>query len=797
MIQSPVRHFRGLFRSLHTLLDPRSLQVAGCRSRGRLRPFRPCLEALEQRTVLATLTVGPNVNISKAAGNNAESTISINPTNPLNLFEDDTFSTVGHFSVNGGTTWLKSNMAGIPATVGDVQSAWDKFGNLFLVELTANVPNQTVILALSTDGGASFRSLGNPLPTDTNVGFDQPSIAVGPGATPTTGSVWISTTDGLNNLVAVGAPVLGLGSLGAFGAPEVAPGPGGDFGSVAVGSNGQVLVTYQDNGSGEGPDSIKVNLDPDGLGPAGFNPVVIATPTNVGGFTHLPAQPSRGIDAEANLAWDRSGGPHNGRVYLVYTDRPSTSSADTDIFVRFSDNNGTTWSNRVRVNDDPLNNGKSQLQPALAVDQTTGNLAVTWYDTRNSGATNDTTQVFGAVSFDGGVTFTANVQISAGTSNASVADPGFELGDYDLMDFSNGVFYRTWADNSNSTGDNPDGTTALDIYTAKVTVPSGTTNPPSVTLPANQTTAEGAAQAFNLGSFTDSLSGPWTGTVNWGDGSTSPLSIAGPGSLGTQMHPYTEEGTFTLTVTVTNVSNGQSGPGTSQVTVSDPAVVPGSPFLFVAVHGVPLNNQNVTTFTDPGGPELNPNISAHYLAIIVWGDQTSPVLGTISFSNGTFTVTGSHTYATNGVFIVITVLVNEGAPFAFGVSLAVVVGTAGPASVPQGQTDAPNGISIAMADATPASTAAPGTATALVDAGANTLLFGGAGGSGRPAFTPIIEQARTVGAMPLVQTAPQAMYLGWLLPDNLHRDPFSPLVRRKPYESRDEQGVIPVTISLD
>ena len=45
------------------------------------------------------ITVGPNVNITRAAGNQAESTISVNPANPLQLFESDTVSGVGHFAV--------------------------------------------------------------------------------------------------------------------------------------------------------------------------------------------------------------------------------------------------------------------------------------------------------------------------------------------------------------------------------------------------------------------------------------------------------------------------------------------------------------------------------------------------------------------------------------------------------------------------------------------------------------------------------------------------------------------------
>jgi hypothetical protein len=411
--------------------------------------------------------VGPNVNVNPLLGNQAESTISVNPTNPMNLFASDTLSNVGRYSTNRGLTWSTSNTSALGASIGDVQTAWDRFGNLYITRLNTTfgpggLPG--VIFERSSDGSATFTDLR------TFAGFgDQPSIAVGAN------SVWVSFANDSNQIVAAGAPVTGLGVVGAFSALQVAPGTGGagnfgDFGDIAVGPSGQVAVVYQNNFSGNGPDTIRFNLDPDGLGPMGFGAQSIVTTTNVGGFTPIPAQPNRTIDAEGNLAWDVSGGPHNGRLYLVYTDRSSTASADTDIFVRFSDNNGTTWSSPVRVNDDTVGNGKSQFLPAIAVDQSTGNVAVTWYDTRNSSASNNTTQVFGAVSIDGGATFSPNVQISAGTSNASAVDSPFDYGDYDKMTFANGMFWRTWADNSNSTGDNPNGTSALDIYTAKVTV---------------------------------------------------------------------------------------------------------------------------------------------------------------------------------------------------------------------------------------------------------------------------------------------------------------------------------------
>jgi hypothetical protein len=451
-----------LFSSSRRTQRPASSRL-GCRPRS----FRPAVELLEARVVPSWATVGPSSNITRATSNQAESTIAINPTNPLNVWECDTISNVGRYSLNGGATWQNSNMSTIPASVGDVQAAWDQFGNLFFTRINSS---GTIEVARSSDGGATFR---DPRTIANSSGGDQPSIAVGPsGVAGVAGSVWVSFTNGSGRLVAAGAPVNGFDSVSAFQTPEVAPGPGGDFGGIAIGPGGQVMVTYQSASSGAGPDTIKINLDPDGLGPQTFQSMIVATSTNVGGFASIPAQPNREIDAEANLAWDRSGGPHNGRVYLEYVDRANTSTADTDVFVRYSDNNGTTWSSRARVNDDPVGNGKSQFNPAIAVDQTTGNVAITWYDTRNSGAANNTTQMFGSASFDGGVTWCPNIQISAGTSQGSVpADQGFDYGDYDTMDFNNGVFYRSWADNSNSTLDNPNGTLhGTNIYTAKVAV---------------------------------------------------------------------------------------------------------------------------------------------------------------------------------------------------------------------------------------------------------------------------------------------------------------------------------------
>ena len=199
--------------------------------------------------------------------------------------------------------------------------------------------------------------------------------------------------------------------------------------------------------------------------------------TNVGSFDPITPQPNRTIDAEMNLAWDNSTGPHKGRVYLVYLDEvnasgvPTDETNNTDVFLRYSDDNGTTWSKAVKVNDNPDSDMTAQFQPAIAVDQTTGNVAIAWLDCRNDPA-NKMTEVYATVSTDGGVTWDKNVKLSGGQS---VAPPGgFDFGDYNKMTFDKGVFYYSWADNSNSTGDNPAGVGgATDVYTVPVTVSGG------------------------------------------------------------------------------------------------------------------------------------------------------------------------------------------------------------------------------------------------------------------------------------------------------------------------------------
>lgn len=204
---------------------------------------------------------------------------------------------------------------------------------------------------------------------------------------------------------------------------------------------------------------------------------------NVGGFDFITPQPNRSVDSEAGLAWDNNpASAHFRRVYLVYTDETPAESNNTDIYLRYSDNNGQTWSAAVKVNDDVGTN--AQFMPRIAIDPTTGNIAISWHDCRNDlgtggagdrdGKRNNDAQFYATSSSDGGLTFSANVKVSAGTSSAIVAQNGIDYGDYTGLAFYNGNFFPIWADNSNSTGNNPNTTNRFDIYTARVSLGANT-----------------------------------------------------------------------------------------------------------------------------------------------------------------------------------------------------------------------------------------------------------------------------------------------------------------------------------
>jgi hypothetical protein len=433
--------------------------------------------------------IGPNVNVSREHLNESETQIAVNPANPLNLFAvsnhdyehltppEGEKGVLGRYSTDGGRTWQVPDPPvgrfGPPASL-DPGVVFDKFGNLFVSYKTAE-PGEFFAVVISTDGGqhlTDFRRIG-----DEGVDFD--NLAVGPagrdGGQGGNQALWVSYASGPNVRV-VHAELRGLGEVGPFSPPTTVERPAGvksaNFGNIAVGPHGQVAVTFMDSSKPrQGPGDIYVAVDPDGVGPRGFGTAQRVTSSNWGWSVPVPsAYNYRQTSAVPFLAYDNSSGPFIGRLYLSYLDSPEVWSPHSYVNLRYLDDGATSWSPPVRVSTGAGNLGTA-FMPSISVDPTSGLVGATWYDSDAVGG--NLANLFAAFSDTGGQTFSQSVRLSEKSSRADRSNPTDSnthqgYGDYVRNAFYDRVFYASWADNSNSTRDNPDGETYLDLYTVRV-----------------------------------------------------------------------------------------------------------------------------------------------------------------------------------------------------------------------------------------------------------------------------------------------------------------------------------------
>jgi hypothetical protein len=147
----------------------------------------------------------------------------------------------------------------------------------------------------------------------------------------------------------------------------------------------------------------------------------------------------------------------------------------------------------------------------------------------------------------------------------------------------------------------------------------------------------------------DQSEGPFTATINWGDNTpttTGAVVLGGDGIVTvTGTHTYADENNYAAQVTLKESSGDVESVATGQVTVADSDTLLLTADNISGQPGIAFNNVQVATFTDTYAA----NVAGDFVAQIDWGDgQTTS--GTVSGSNGSFTVNGSHTYTTGGQY---------------------------------------------------------------------------------------------------------------------------------------------------
>ena len=134
----------------------------------------------------------------------------------------------------------------------------------------------------------------------------------------------------------------------------------------------------------------------------------------------------------------------------------------------------------------------------------------------------------------------------------------------------------------------------------------------------------------------------FSASITWGDGNTTSGVVSGGiGSFTvTGGHTYADEGSNTAVVTITRTADNAQIMPSGTVAVADAALTGSSAASVTATEGASAQLTNAT-FTD-----ANPgNNSGNFTATINWGDGTPTTIGTVSYSNGVYSVAGSHTYA--------------------------------------------------------------------------------------------------------------------------------------------------------
>ncbi|HPS64305.1 MAG TPA: T9SS type A sorting domain-containing protein [Ignavibacteria bacterium] len=408
-------------------------------------------------TKFGILSVYSNQNIFPSSVNQSTISSVIQRNNPQVIFLGaNTDLGVGYYySVNGGSQWFGADY--LPSSLvysTNPSVAINSLGNFYY-----NYFDTYLVVDKSLNQGANW--LGRVILPASN-GFDGNSLAVDPLASSAyNGRVYNAytrwsppypvvvsySTDGGNNFlpeVQVSSPSANHINQGA---------------KIQTGPNGEIYCVWAEVNLLNNNIEDKIGFSKSLNGGAGWTTPV--NPLTISGIRGTLLSSNIRVNSFPSLAVDCSGGARNGYIYLAWAQKGlSPAGSDADICFAYSSDGGSTFSAPVRVNTDALNNGSQQFMPAITCDQTTGDIEIVFYDTRDF-SSQDSCNTYLALSNNGGANW-INVNISdAPQSPKPLA--GYAEGyysDYISVSAQGGVIYPFWTDNR---------TGAAQIFSSRVT----------------------------------------------------------------------------------------------------------------------------------------------------------------------------------------------------------------------------------------------------------------------------------------------------------------------------------------
>ncbi len=372
----------------------------------------------------------------------AESHIAENPNQPQHYFA--VFNTDASYYTMDGHDWEETQPFWGTTIRGDVLSAYDSVGNLYYENMYGSPSIQGCKVVVSSDGGQTW----GPAVTAIN-GVDKNWMAADQTGGPYSNYVYsVMTGSGGGNFSRTtdfGVTWQQTASMPTQSLPGmmVCVGPDGNIqgGSVYVVTNGgsTTASTYTFYRSLDGGDNFTQMSSQQFSGYVG---------TFTGGRHSVNNMRTRPYPF---IAADNSYGDYRGRLYLVYAKNdPPGSGNKPDIWCRYSDDGGTSFSDAVRVNDDLFAQNNHQFAPAIWCDKETGRLYIQWMDSREDPAS-EYAKIYATYSDDGGESFAQNQAVSNEemiincTTCGGGGSPRYQ-GDYNGIVSNDNVSMVVWSD---------------------------------------------------------------------------------------------------------------------------------------------------------------------------------------------------------------------------------------------------------------------------------------------------------------------------------------------------------------
>ena len=341
-----------------------------------------------------------------------EEQIVMNPTDTTNMVAVWRDFRLGYrqvtyaYTYDGGLTW-EQDLFSEPQYIWDSDPGLtvDTAGNFYAVILSYNSTSEPngLFVYKSTDGGATWSGPVTVINGVSGVFEDKELIACDRSVGPYTDNLYVAWARFYNTQILISRSTDGGNS---FGSPlTVSDYNGVQWPVPAVGPNSEVYVAWVHYS----PGSIRLDISTDG-GQTFGSDITIQNTTFVSGYINGSIM----VFSFPALDVDITGGPNNGQMYVAYMDDAS-GFTDTDIFFTRSTDGGSTWSQKMRINDDPQNNGCDQFHPWLTV-APDGCIIVVFLDRRlDSG--NLLMDLYLTISTDGGTTWSANERITTVSSD--------------------------------------------------------------------------------------------------------------------------------------------------------------------------------------------------------------------------------------------------------------------------------------------------------------------------------------------------------------------------------------------